>query len=73
MNWKDIMKKELRNFNEFFNEFVEALTDDFIEREIEDYSDNKDDEEIQQNRKNLETALKEVLYDDLFNNIARFS
>tara|TARA_Y100000401_G_C8313661_1_gene221250 strand:+ start:337 stop:708 length:372 start_codon:yes stop_codon:yes gene_type:complete len=82
MSWKDIMKKDygdtrLRRFNEFFNEFVEELTDSFIEEELEDYSrkrkldsDNKDDEDIQQNYKNLEIALKEVLYDDLSNNIA---
>ena len=83
MNWKDIMKKDygdtrLRRFNEFFNEFVEALTDSFIEEELEDYSrkrkldsDNKDDEDIQQNYKNLEIALNEVLYDDLSYNIAK--
>ena len=83
MSWKDIMKKDygdtrLRRFNDFFNEFVEALTDSFIEEELEDYSrkrkldsDNKDDEDIQQNYKNLEIALNEVLYDDLSYNIAK--
>lgn len=78
MSWEDTIKKKyedawLRKFDSDFDTFVETLTDYFIENEIKDNLERKNNsnEYAMQTHKNLETALREVLYDDISNNIWR--
>ena len=84
MSWEDTIKKKkynsddawLNKFDSDFNTFVEILTDYFIENEIKDDLERKNkrsdsNEYSMQTHKNLETALKEVLYDDISKNIWR--
>jgi len=73
MSWKNILKEEMNiEDNDIFDKFVEDLTDRLIDRELKDHlrRPKPDDPiEFREQYKNHETALKEVLYDDLFTNI----
>ena len=85
MSWEDILKgknltydfveeddifiKYVKNLtDDIFIKFVKNLTDGLIDKELEDHlsATTSDDPHY----KNHEIALKEVLYDDLFENIA---
>ena len=69
---EDIVKRKNKKLNvedgNIFNKFVKDLTDGLIDRELKDHlSRTKPDDP---HYKNHEIALKEVLYDDLSDNIA---
>ena len=72
MSWEEIVKRKSTKLNvedgNIFNKFVEHLTDDLIDKELKDHLSRTKSDDPQY--KNHETALKEVLYDDLSYNIA---
>ena len=72
MSWENILKRKSEKLNvedgNIFNKFVKDLTDGLIDRELQDHLSRTTSDDPQY--KNHETALKEVLYDDLSNNIA---
>ena len=72
MSWENIVKRKSKKLNvedgNIFNKFVKDLTDGLIDRELQDHLSRTTSDDLQY--KNHETALKEVLYNDLSNNIA---
>ena len=72
MNWEDIVKRKGKKLNveddNIFIKFVEHLTDVLIDRELKNHLSRTTSDDSQY--KNHEIALREVLYDDLSNNIA---
>ena len=72
MNWENILKRKNKKLNleggNTFNKFVKDLTDGLIDRKLQDHLSRTTSDDPQY--KNHETALKEVLYNDLSDNIA---